>query len=353
MGLFDGIKKFFNEVFDNEDTEENNDTAEGAVYGSAEKKTGEITTIDQLESKLQDSLDIVSLKGDNGAALAHVFRAQLQVIQVLKDPRLCNSAFDLLLESLNEVSQTASTETMVEMQRKTVLMVNSMLFFMEAYVIYKEHQLSRDAEDLLNKASDMLAQTATESLAGFGAVIVGPVLVKNIITSGFLGKVVGVIAAFFSGDKLRREYYDFLIKSFEKMERNRELLGKSLLLSELIHNKKEELAEYIYPPPDRPSYTGFFDIDEFLPWPMIIIFIVIVVFFLALGVTSLLHISAAVQWLWTAIKYAGIAEGAAILLIPAVNLCRFIAYKAAVSACLGNRAKAIAYFERIADSFRV
>ena len=207
--------------------------------------------------ELSDILTELKNKQDNESALAYAIKAQLQVLTVISHPKMTDSPFDLMLESLKTAVQRANSEQEKSTyQQKAAIMINSMIFFMEAKLHFDKDKWDKEGQDILKTACEMLADSAVAVMsmtatAGASAKVVVPKLGAKLFDSmienkgGFLKKI---IDWFSDGENLKvyqNEFYSFLELTFEKLLRYKNLFGSSTILRNLILNYKDEIKNVV------------------------------------------------------------------------------------------------------------
>jgi hypothetical protein len=368
MGLFDIGKKALKIVsgtlIDSDSNVEDSQNNEPTTAIETVNDSNTITDIDQLESKLKDysqTLSKLSNETNNKIVLANSLKAQLEVINAAKNPTLCKSAFDLMLQALNDAAEEIDDDKELRnIQKRAALMTNNMIFFFDAYLCYKENKQSKEGQALLSKACDTLATTANgifddikNNPFNIGNIpfVASKQLFSNIIKDGWFNKILDFIFKARRIEELRNSYYDFLISVIDKLKRYTHLFGRSLVLAEMINNKKEAIAIYAYPEPlESDNYASV------ILWPTLSILVIIIILFIILGIVKLINLTPAnldktVKSLWTAIKYSAIAEGVALIVTAIINIIRKISYKASVKRCLKHRNRVEANCTEIAELF--
>jgi uncharacterized integral membrane protein len=305
----------------------------------------EVTDLGQLETKLKYFLD-TSEEKNYGKSLANSLKAQLEVVHVMQNPVLCKSAFDVMLQSLNDAAETLGDgNELRDIQKRASLMTNNMVFFFDAYICYREDKSSEEGRQLLMKSCDTLAKTANDIFDAVGKnpamikavpFVAGAKLFQNIIKEGLFKKITDFIFKKSRLEELYANYYEFLGSVIEKIQRYKHLFGKSVVLAELIHNKKEALAVYYNPLPEEPTDKGI------ILGPTLGILVIIVILFIILGVISLINLTPvnldnAAGNMRAAIKYTGMANIAALVVTSIIVIIRKIIYNRAVKKCYRNR----------------
>jgi hypothetical protein len=213
---------------------------------------------------VQQITETLSLSSErSNVVIANAIKAQLQVLTVVEHPELYESAFDLLLEHL-DISIHSATDTQVkEIQRNGATMINTMLFFLRAKLEYDKDEHSKNGQKLLANACDMIADSTNSLIsasAGDMSVLVSGVDILNNLTSkdengnSFFFKIINWVGESKSLDKRGRNL-DILINSvIGKLNRHRDLFGKSRVLGEFILNNKDVVIKFNNPTPDKDDY---------------------------------------------------------------------------------------------------
>jgi hypothetical protein len=224
-------------------------------------KQTELATIGQVK----DVLLISAEKSD--IVIGNAIKAQLQVISAIEHPELFESSFELMLEHLDISIDNSTSENMKrDFQRKGAAMLNSMLFFLQAKLLYEQDENKKEGDKLMLQACELLANTAIDLIKpdslpslltdGVGvAVISGVKLFENLFKKDKNGK--SLFEEFcnwwIEGDELEKKeenFYAMVDATICKLERNHDLFGKSRILSELILRFKDPLLNRI-PYPDK------------------------------------------------------------------------------------------------------
>jgi len=266
-----------------------------------------------------------------------------------------------MLQSLSDaMEEVDNNRELRSIQKRAALMTNNMIFFFEAYLSFKEDKHSKEGQALLGKACETLATTANGIFdeirnnpinLGILPVVSGKQLLLNIIKEGWFNKILDFIFKAKRMEELWNSYYDFLISVVDKLKRYKHLFGRSLVLAEMINNKKEAIAIYAYPEPLEPDNYA-----SVILWPTLSILVIIIILFIVLGIVKLINLTPAnlnktVNSLWTAIKYSAIADGVALFVTSIINIIRKISYKASVKQCLKYRNRVEANCTEIAELF--
>jgi ribosomal protein L40E len=238
------------------------------VKKADEFKIRPFKTIGELKNIVSDLSNCPDLYRSN------VLKAQIQVLHVLNNHShshslsLYESSLDLLLDHLESARNYATTDARInDLQKNGAVMVNSMLFFLQAKLEYNIAENKRKSEAFFKKA----CKTAlSASLAYIGVLpnimdVVDTVSELNDEKQSILKRVDNIIdntINFFSGSSKSMEqetdFYLLVFNTIDKLHRNRDLFGKSRILKELVLRYKNELIErlvFVYPP-ERSEYFG-------------------------------------------------------------------------------------------------
>jgi len=349
----------------------------------------EITSIEELESKLRDCYGTLSsAEMDHKKVLVNSLKAQLEVISVAKEPTLCKSALDLMLQALSDAADDMPEgKELRNIQKRTALMVNNMIFFFDAYLKYLEayvddledkmeikrldkkaevinemlagrEEMISDGQRLLEKAFNTLADTTNEmfnevakigtastqgnaipttavaSVIGFSApqVVVGKFLFDNFIKTGpqvynyfakknlmrekqELKKELLEAERLLDEKRLREQrlqlkklengYYNFLVSVADKLKRYKYLFGKSVVLAEMINNKKEDLANFLNPKENKKAHWDWGIWST--PWMIIGIgmFCILVILAVSFGMVKWTNLPTLAVDKWLLLKFIG------------------------------------------------
>ena len=285
----------------------------------------EIDTIPELQDHL---VGLKNLQGES--ALAYALQAQLQVLEVVQSPNLTGSMFDIMLESLyTAIDRSESDFQKKIIQQKAAIMVNSMLFFMEAKIHYESKKYKQEGLDLLKKGCNMLADSASSiaslvTTQGASLLVDGPKLFETLIQDRSL--IDRVVNFFAGGKKIRQMQSDFSLfvaSAVDKLGRYKNLFGRSIILAELVDRFTPLILNAKF---GEPFYTE--EPDEFLFKSLkgraaiiSIEIIILLVVLLVIGIMRLIYFIPAVNlvnarnWLWTIEKYGSLVLLASAIII--------------------------------------
>ena len=226
----------------------------------------------QTIQTMQEAYDVVeTLSKQTSGAIQKALRAQLAVVQLLQKPILVRTCIDTVFENLYQGIEEASSEAEIKLMRnQSALLVQSTLFFVQATILKKKNESKEEGKDLFRIATQNVASFSGDILKVYIEGQIGEVTtLKSRIESGFSvfnnylenkkqidknlpdeakemfhKRFANFVFGFFENSKEEEDYLKLLDSVFEKFERNKVLLGKSILLSELIMNNYQEIIDY-------------------------------------------------------------------------------------------------------------
>jgi hypothetical protein len=217
-------------------------------------------------SECQDTMDVanylssIEQQSKTTDILHYTIEAQLQMLQIVNGHNLYLSTVDLFFENLQKALELADNkQEKTRLRGNMTIMLNSMVFFMEAKIIYLQDESSNRGRELLKQGCGMLAGAVTEIVAvGAGAVGAGAVgagaAVAKLATQLFKSMMKKENVGFWSGvidwwgkeneiAKRQCEFENFLEKIFHKIDRHKRMLGKSIIMGELIRRYADDMAQ--------------------------------------------------------------------------------------------------------------
>jgi hypothetical protein len=223
----------------------------------------EITTIEEFKNFLRE------LQSNASTSVEAALKAQLLMIQYVESSTLSDSAFDLLIENLRKALKYADSPTEKEILReKTQLIFHNYIFFLDAKLKYMADDRDKAARELLLQASEQIFDVAVSIVSLATAVKSGSIFSKinsqslaAQLTKTFDRNFIQKICAYFSKtDNLINKYFELyrtLHLTFNKLERHRKVIGKSLIISELIYRWRGILVAK-----KSSGILGYFSKDE-------------------------------------------------------------------------------------------
>lgn len=219
---------------------------------------------------LQQAYDVVdTLSKETSGVIQKALRAQLAVIQLIQKPILVRTCIDTVFENLYQGIEEATREEEIKLMRQqSALLVQSTLFFFQATILKKKTEFKEEGKELFRIATqnvssfsgEILLASATGGLSTGRTIAfeAGTTLIKNYFDNKkttennlpedkketFLKRFINFVYGYFENNDEEEQYLRLLDSVFEKFERNKILLGKSILLSELIMNNYQEIIDY-------------------------------------------------------------------------------------------------------------
>lgn len=246
----------------------------------------EITTIEEFKNFLRE------LQSNASTSVEAALKAQLLMIQYVESSTLSDSAFDLLIENLRKALKYADSPTEKEILReKTQLIFHNYIFFLDAKLKYMADDRDKAARELLLQASEQIFDVAVSIVSLATAIKSGSISSKinsqslaAQLTKTFDRNFIQKICAYFSKtDNLINKYFELyrtISLAFNKLERHRKVIGKSLIISELIYRWRGIVVAK-----ESSGILGYFSKDEigaflFKDWSICTIVCVLLYFLL-------------------------------------------------------------------------
>ena len=218
---------------------------------------------------MQQAYDIVdSLSKESSGVIQKALKAQLAVIQLIQKPILVRTCIDTVFENLHQGIEEAASEGEIKLMRQqSALLVQSTLFFFQATILKKKKENNEEGKELFRIATqnvssfsgEILLASATGGLSTGKTIAfeAGTSLIKNYFDNKktiennlpeekkemFHKRFINFVYGYFENNDEEEQYLRLLDSVFEKFERNKILLGKSILLSELIMNNYNEIID--------------------------------------------------------------------------------------------------------------
>lgn len=201
------------------------------------------------------------LQANASESVAEALKAQLTVIRYVKSPTLVDTTLDTLILNLKKSLKYAESPKMEdELREKFSLMIQNYIFFFDARLQYEIDTNKKRAGELYDAAGKMLSESVTEvamlamgSGNAAGGKAVTAIVVKNLFaqndsdeSAGFLQKLV----KWWRHEKIvaekQHEFYNTILKMFQKLDKYQELIGPSMLINGVIERYAENIADYAY-----------------------------------------------------------------------------------------------------------
>ena len=194
------------------------------------------------------------LKPDASPVVTRVIQSHLQIMDLVDNYALVLPCTDRILENLHQGLKIAKTEEEREfIQNQSCELLISVLFNLQAQLLMVKSKTRKQASELFKMSNSQYMQAVSD----FTSVCVPNPVGQEGLVSKVIGAFQGALKdadesyeiydtakALLNNKRKRKEYFKALNIIFEKLYRNRTLLGKSLSLSEAIRNQESELASY-------------------------------------------------------------------------------------------------------------
>lgn len=222
--------------------------------------TPQITSYDDVVNTVN------KYSNDLSGMFRHALKAQLAVLDYIQKPVLINTCIDTVLENLHYSLEIAVTETEEKMvRRQSALLIQSLLFTVHATILQKNKETREEGIKLLKIATENIATFSADIALTVGTLggsknaaivsnsmnVIADFLNKKSLENdqevkknGFINRIVDYFASSFENKENENQYYALLDNVFEKIARNKGLLGKSIILSELIRNHSDQIIDY-------------------------------------------------------------------------------------------------------------
>ncbi len=286
-------------------------------------------------------------KQSNAEVLIYTIKAQLQTLQIINGYKLSASVVDLFFQNLHRALKLCGNEEeKAGLRARMAIMLNSMVFFMQAKIIFLEDKASEDGRDLLKQGCVMLAEAVAETAADAEREKVSKSIVENMrdgvvdmATGGeayaaklamqlfknltktknlpFFKRLIDRKGKLEEIEKQQYEFELFLENTFHKISRYRNLLGKSIIMAELVRRHTDKLSMrdegYAVNTSGSDTFTGLgcFTIAGLVP--------------LGLIVLMLIPINALFNWKWGIAQMELITKNLRVILLVVVAII-FLAY---------------------------
>lgn len=206
-----------------------------------------IHSIDEMNDLLYELKDRASV------SIQETINAQMMVIKYVQSPSLIDTTFDSLIYSLKKSLKAAESKDMaLRIQEQFSLMIQNYVFFLDARLQYSLDEHKREGQQLLREAGDMLATSVVKAaeLAATGNISeIGNVIVQNVFQpsspteKSFFSKIVNWFIDEDNTSTQKNEFYQTLISLFDKMSRYQKVIGKSMLIAEMIKRYSPAIAQ--------------------------------------------------------------------------------------------------------------
>ncbi|MEI6493438.1 MAG: hypothetical protein WCO94_12885 [Verrucomicrobiota bacterium] len=187
-----------------------------------------------------------------------LLQAQLKVLHFVREPELVGAPVDLMFEKLYiSLDHAASESERKWLRQQTSLTLHSFLFFVQAMFVFERKETRNEGRRLLKEGAGMLAESMTQSIQhGFSGKNALPGIAEdfaqNLVKAvtqesdqaSFLSRIANWFSALLNDDNRYLEYIGSTSCILNKIERNQKLLGKSIALSEMLHERITEVCSF-------------------------------------------------------------------------------------------------------------
>lgn len=245
------------------------------------------TEINSLDNTMQMLNELVLESND---FQKRIIIAQINTLKIVQNPMLVESIIDTILENLHQAVNMAYTEEEKKLARhQSCLILQSILFYFHAKLLSEKESTRQKGFELMKVSDEQIMNaikiTAVTVLVSNGVpantvVDFLPVNIKDKLSNlssikfskesikgNLLGaaaflkdtenlnksvaqvkessfKIYTVFTEKLNNQKMQKEFYAMLDKVFEKLERNKSLIGSSVVLSELVMNHHKDLISH-------------------------------------------------------------------------------------------------------------
>lgn len=256
------VKKYISKAL--EETKKIKDITNSAINSEIIKpKESIVTNIESeiVEFKMDEMNSILnSVSDDCSPFLKKSIKAHLSILKIIDNPRLIEPCIDNILENLHQGIEMASTEDEIKFLRSQCSnILQTILLYVHAKLLMSKASHKERGLELIKMGDQQYFDCFVTLSSGIalGTGIAPPSehlrllgKGKDFLQSNFLKKSENTnesfkIFEFIKGYKtfkdFENEFYLTLDNIFEKLFRYRDLLGKSIILSELIRNHHKDM----------------------------------------------------------------------------------------------------------------
>lgn len=204
----------------------------------------EIKSLEEMESFLEN------LQATASDSLAAALSAQLQVIRYVSSSQLVGTTFDTLFKNLKKAKEYAATPKERDMiMEKGSLMIQNYVFFMKAKLVYAIEDNKREGQKLFEEAGMQLSKSVVDigTACYTGGANLSIAVANNLFQNS--EKNLGLFARFLNwwnkeeiNLEKQEEFYKSLELLIEKLNRNKEVIGKSDIIAGLVENYADDLT---------------------------------------------------------------------------------------------------------------
>lgn len=208
----------------------------------------EINSFEDMESFIED------LKVGASDSLVSSLNAQLQVIRYASSPQLVSTMFDSLIQNIKKSKEYANSKRETDLcEERGSLMIHNFVFFMKAKLVCAAEENEKEGLKLLEEAGKQLSSAIFDlALVAATKGTNRKVSVKNLFenldkSKYFFGGLMSYVFKKKINEKINKrkeeEFYETLKILFSKLEKRKDIIGKSNLIAGLVDNYKDDLIK--------------------------------------------------------------------------------------------------------------
>lgn len=197
------------------------------------------------------SLYLESFDSDN-LSIKQLIKSQLVVLRYVNSPTLTDTVLSNVIFCLKDSLRYIDTEyDKRTMQEKYSLVITSYVFMMEARLQSEIKIFNEDARDLFKEGALLLADSIADVIkAQTGQVndsikdSIYDTIISNTRNRSFVGRVIDHIFKKKELKKKKDNFYKTLYYCFKTLGRHQAIIGKSMLISDLVRRYIEAINEH-------------------------------------------------------------------------------------------------------------
>jgi len=185
---------------------------------------------------------------------SYLILAQLDVLKGIENPTMLLGVMDLMLAKVELAIANCSSECEILNIRINISMIiQSFIFLVRARVEYERQKNTEEGRKLLLSAADIAANNiqsiasaanpSGERLAIIIRQFADSILKRDADSQSFFNKIVNFFYSKAGQKELESNFITLLDKTFEKLGRRHAIIGRSSVISEMIHQYKDMLID--------------------------------------------------------------------------------------------------------------
>ena len=215
--------------------------------------------LDITKCKTPEEINAVlsQMASEANKSVAHALKAQIQVVKYISSPELYGSTFDLFFKNLSNAIKTADEDEEIAIKEQAGLMLNNLIFFMNAKIKWEVDANHSEGEKLLLNATHDLSESILSLCAmyygGAASIAVKAAAVQNLEKVFFtpdesgdswLKKAGRLLFKSIRTKEKSNEFYASLDLLAKKLVNNYEIIGKNNLIAGIYENYCQGLLEH-------------------------------------------------------------------------------------------------------------